>query len=206
MSADQPVKVLIAEDDFFVSKGTERVLKKKGYEVVGIASNGEKAVEMAIELQPDIILMDIQMPKVNGLDASLQIQEKCPTPIIVLTAHESLELVEEAGRTGVGAYLTKPPNEDEIDRAIIIARARHKDLMKLKQLYEEMEVKNKALEKALAEIKTLRGIIPICAHCKKVRDDSGFWEQVEVYIHNHSDAVFSHGLCPDCAHKLYPDE
>jgi DNA-binding NarL/FixJ family response regulator len=198
--------VLIAEDDFFVSKGTERVLKKKGYDVLGIASNGEKVVEMAIELQPDIILMDIQMPKVNGLEAALQIQEKCPTPIIVLTAHESIELVEQAGRTGVGAYLTKPPDEDEIDRAITIARARHKDLMELKKLYKEMEVKNKALEKALAEIKTLRGIIPICARCKKVRDDSGFWEQVEVYIHNHSEAVFSHGLCPDCSRKLYPDE
>ncbi len=64
---------------------------------------------------------------------------------------------------------------------------------------------NRELKKALSEIKQLRGIIPICASCKKVRDDSGFWQQVEVYVRDHTDAEFSHGLCPECAEKLYPD-
>lgn len=61
------------------------------------------------------------------------------------------------------------------------------------------------LQKALDEVKTLRGFIPICASCKKIRDDKGFWQQIEVYITAHSDAVFSHGLCPECAKKLYPE-
>lgn len=65
--------------------------------------------------------------------------------------------------------------------------------------------KNRKLEEALSEIKQLKGIIPICASCKKIRDDDGFWHQVEVYVKMHSDADFSHGLCPDCAEKLYPD-
>lgn len=55
------------------------------------------------------------------------------------------------------------------------------------------------------EVKTLRGIIPICAHCKKVRNDQGYWKQVELYIQDHSEATFSHGLCPDCVAKHYPD-
>lgn len=64
--------------------------------------------------------------------------------------------------------------------------------------------KNKNLEEAIAEIKQLKGIIPICASCKMIRDDEGFWHQVEVYVKRHSEAEFSHGLCPDCAQKLYP--
>jgi hypothetical protein len=61
------------------------------------------------------------------------------------------------------------------------------------------------LRVALANVKTLRGLLPICASCKKIRDDSGYWNQIETYIHEHSEAEFSHGLCPDCVRQLYPD-
>ena len=61
------------------------------------------------------------------------------------------------------------------------------------------------LHRAMAEVKTLRGIVPICASCKKIRDDNGFWQQVEVYVSAHSDAMFSHGMCPECVEKHYPD-
>ena len=61
------------------------------------------------------------------------------------------------------------------------------------------------LREALAKIKTLRGLIPICSRCKKIRDDKGFWQRLEVYIHEHSEADFSHGICPDCMRELYPD-
>ena len=61
------------------------------------------------------------------------------------------------------------------------------------------------LQKALNEVKTLRGFIPICSSCKKIRDDKGFWQQVEIYISAHSDAVISHGICPECVNKLYPE-
>jgi hypothetical protein len=61
------------------------------------------------------------------------------------------------------------------------------------------------LEKAQQEIKTLRGIIPICTSCKKIRNDEGYWQQVETYISNHSEALFSHGVCPDCMEELYPE-
>ena len=71
---------------------------------------------------------------------------------------------------------------------------------------ENMLIKqNDALEKALSEIKQLQGILPICAECKKIRDDEGIWHQIEAYIHAHSEAEFSHGVCPDCIKKLYPD-
>ncbi len=68
-----------------------------------------------------------------------------------------------------------------------------------------LEKKNSELEEALAQVKVLNGMLPICASCKKIRNDEGYWEQIEQYIGTHTEAVFSHGLCPDCARKLYPD-
>jgi PAS domain S-box-containing protein len=79
------------------------------------------------------------------------------------------------------------------------------DITERKQAEEERERLIVELQEALAKIKTLRGFIPICASCKKVRDDEGYWHQVEVYIRDHSEAEFSHGLCPDCLKKLYPE-
>ncbi|MBC8278198.1 MAG: GAF domain-containing protein [FCB group bacterium] len=69
----------------------------------------------------------------------------------------------------------------------------------------ELVIRNRELEKNLSEIKTLRGIIPICSNCKKIRDDDGFWEDVDTYIHEHTEADMSHGICPDCIVELYPE-
>jgi hypothetical protein len=79
------------------------------------------------------------------------------------------------------------------------------DIRERKRAEEERERLIAELQEALAKIKTLRGLIPICASCKNVRDDQGYWQQVEVYIRDHSEAEFSHGLCPDCARQLYPE-
>ena len=205
MSASQPIRAIIAEDDFLVSREIGRILKRLGHEVVAEVANGDDAVEKTCALMPDVVLMDIQMPGRDGLQASERIQARCPTPVVVLTAHESQDLVARASDTGVGAYLTKPPKPAELERAITIAMARHGDLMACRQLYRELEERNRELETALAEIKTLRGIIPICANCKKIRDDQGYWNQIESYIRDHSEAEFSHSICPDCARKLYPE-
>ena len=70
---------------------------------------------------------------------------------------------------------------------------------------DSLEKKNQELERTISEVKTLRGLLPICASCKKVRDDKGYWNQIDKYLETHSEVEFSHGLCPDCAKKLYPD-
>jgi len=70
---------------------------------------------------------------------------------------------------------------------------------------EKMAIANNELQQALKEIKTLRGILPLCSFCKKIRDDKGYWEEVDVYIHKHSQADISHGICPECAKEHYPD-
>lgn len=204
MHKDQTVNVLVAEDDFLVGKVIEGHLKAKGYTVVGRATTGVQAVEMTRILRPDTVLMDIKMPEMDGLEATRHIQELCPTPVVILTAHETPDCLEKASTAGAGAYLLKPPQPEDLERGITIAMARHHDLMQLRALLEEVQEKNIALKKALEEIKTLRGIIPICCFCKRIRNDEGYWEQVEKYISDHSDAQFSHGLCQECYNTHYP--
>jgi len=80
-----------------------------------------------------------------------------------------------------------------------------KDIERRKQTEQEKERLIRELQDALGKVKTLKGLIPICANCKKIRDDKGYWNQIDSYIHKHADVDFSHGICPDCAKKLYPD-
>ncbi|MBW1780251.1 MAG: response regulator [Deltaproteobacteria bacterium] len=198
MIADKTIRILVAEDEYFVSQDIIRGLKAQGYVNIIEASDGEDAYQKTCSLKPDLILMDIRMPKLDGIRAAQKIQKFCPTPIIIITAYESSDSVIEAGAAGVSAFLTKPPQSEEIERAIVIAMARHADLMQVRRL-------NKELEQALEEIKRLQGILPICANCKKIRDDRGYWQQIEAYISDHSEAEFSHSICPDCTKKLYPE-
>jgi AmiR/NasT family two-component response regulator len=198
MNRSKPVEVLIAEDDPLVSEMIRGTLQDLGYQVLGEAGDGRQAIELAQALQPDVVLMDIEMPGLNGIEATQRINETCPTSVVMLTAYETSALVKQASTAGAGAYLVKPPRPRELERAITIAMARFADLMALRRLNQELQA-------ALDQVKTLNGLLPICASCKKIRDDSGYWQQVEVYLQQHSQAEFTHGLCPDCLAALYPD-
>jgi YesN/AraC family two-component response regulator len=198
MITKQPLKVLIAEDQESINKLIQHQLEKIGHTVIGKAMNGRQAVELVDVLRPDVVLMDIEMPEMDGLEAARLIKEKHPCPIMLLTSHDDPEMVRRASQVGVGAYLMKPPSVEEIERAMIMAVARFADLMELRRLNNELRM-------ALDNIKVLSGLLPICANCKKIRDDKGYWEAVEGYFSKHSDVQFSHGICPDCIEKYYPD-
>jgi two-component system, response regulator PdtaR len=211
-SAKKDIRILIAEDDYLVGEMVRGMLLEMGYIIIGQASDGLEATELTQSLRPDIVLMDIKMPDMDGLQATRLIHERSPTPVVVLTAYETSELLQEASAAGVGAYLVKPPNPHDMDRAINIAMARFKDMIELRHLnaelqqrYEERDKLVHELQDALAKVKMLSGLLPICASCKKIRDDQGYWKQIEVYIRDHSEAEFTHGLCPDCARKHYPE-
>jgi AmiR/NasT family two-component response regulator len=206
MMQSSEIRVVVAEDEFLVSREISRALNELGYEQVGEASNGFEAVEMACSLRPDVVLMDIEMPELDGLEASGRIQKQCPTPVVILTAYESKELVDRASELGVGAYLLKPPKASEIDRAVTIAMTRHSDLMMIRDALRQKEALVKELQEAINRIKTLEGLIPICSWCKKIRDDEGYWQQVEVYVSEHTKADFTHGICPDCYKKVTEEE
>ncbi|MBU0674312.1 MAG: response regulator [Proteobacteria bacterium] len=205
MKPREEIRVLVTEDDFFIKKVIITNLEHRGYQVAGSASNGKEAVALVHELKPDIVIMDLQMPVMDGLEATRLIQEQCPTPVIVLTAYETMDLVSQATDAGASAYLVKPSKPDEIDRTITVALARHHDLMKIQELYRQVEAQRAELQLALTELKTLRGIIPICMYCKQIRDDEGYWNQVEKYITEHSQAKFSHGICPTCFEEKFAE-
>jgi len=190
------LRVLIAEDDPLVAEVIEAQLRAVVFSVVGRAADGRAAVELACALRPDVILMDIQMPQMGGIEAAHAIQERCPTPIVILTVHSEQVVAAQAAAAGVGAYLIKPAGPEELERAVTIARARFADLLELRRL-------NAELQEALSRVKTLSGLLPICSHCKKIRDDQGYWRQVEEYVQDHSEAEFTHGICPQCLDLHY---
>ena len=198
MITQKPLKVLIVDDQDSIRELLQRQLEKIGHMVIGKASNGLQAIELTGSLQPDIVLMDIEMPKMDGLQATKNIMDKYPRPIILLTSHEDPDMVRQASQSGAGAYLLKPPSAEEIERTMIIASARFADLMELRRL-------NSELKEALDSVKVLSGLLPICANCKSIRDDKGYWKAVEEYITDNTETHFSHSLCPACIDKLYSD-
>lgn len=146
------LKILIAEDDFLISEMIEGELIDAGHDIIGKVSNGTWAVELTQSLQPDIVLMDIRMPEMTGLEATRQIMECCPTPVIILTAYENIDMVKNAGDAGAGAYLNKPLDAQEFEKAVLIARARFNDIKELKKrnkLLEEADQLNKTLMKEI---------------------------------------------------------
>jgi two-component system sensor histidine kinase/response regulator len=154
MMRDRQTRVLVVEDEAVVNELVQNQLVRLGYTVCGAAFDGSEAVGLVCELEPDVILMDLQMPDPDtgrddtlaGLRAAYAIQEKCPTPIILLTAHESDELVRMATEAGIGAYLVKPVMGNNLDRAIIVALARFRDLMELRRLNADLKSRNEELD------------------------------------------------------------
>lgn len=198
MTSPNRPRILVAEDETLVAEMIRGLLTDMGYEVAATATDGQQAVELTCATRPDAILMDIQMPVMDGITATRRIYSVCPTPVVILTAYDSRETVDQASDAGVGAFLVKPPNPRELERAIVIATARFEDMMALRRI-------NAELKDALAKVKTLSGMLPICSSCKKIRNDKGYWQQVAEYIRDHSEVEFTHSICPECARKLYPE-
>jgi AmiR/NasT family two-component response regulator len=200
------IGVLIVEDSMLVREMVHGMLAELGYKVVGRAADGVEAIDKARELRPDVILMDLEMPRMDGLTATRRIAELSGPPVVILTAYENPRLIEKVSAAGAAAYLVKPPDRGDLHRAITVAIARQADIQRLQKLngalqrrHQEREQLLRWLQEAVAEIRTLRGLIPICAGCKKVREDDGYWKKIEVYVSEHSSAEFSHGMCPECA-------
>ena len=146
MAKQGSVRVLIVEDNHRVREAIQRMLEKMGYVVAGKARTGQQAIEMTQALRPDVVLMDLRLPDLNGIEATQRIYEYCPTPVVVISAYQEPILVEQAGRVGAGAYLVKPPNPEEMTRAITIAMIRFDDMMQLRRLNAELTAKNQELD------------------------------------------------------------
>ena len=153
MDIKRGIRVLLVDDDKLVRDVVAEMLQRNGYIVVAQAQDGLEAIEKNELIQPDIIIMDIEMPNLNGLEASERIQKTFPKPIVALTSHESVDFVQRASEVGIGAYLVKPPRCEELLRAIVIALARYEDFIKLKRKYSELQEQELRQRQAVHQIR-----------------------------------------------------
>ncbi len=146
MGDGRSLRVLITEDDYLVSEMIRGLLGELHHSVAGVASTGRDAVAMVRRLQPDVVLMDIRMPDMDGIEATRLIAGESNTPVVMLTAYETPDLVAQAGEAGAAAFLVKPPTARELDRAITIAVARAQDIGKLREMNAELQARNEELD------------------------------------------------------------
>ena len=192
-------QIMVVEDEEIVAMSLEYSLQALGYDIIGVVSSGEKAVEQAVRTHPDLIIMDIRLAgPMDGIEAAEQIRDCLDVPIIYLTAYVDEDTLARAKVSEPFGYIIKPFEDRDLHVAIEIGLYKHQMERERKRLLDELQA-------ALDRIKVLKGLIPICASCKKIRDDEGYWNEVEAYLLKHADAKFSHGICPDCFQKLYPE-
>ena len=194
-------KILIVEDEVVAGIALMEKLRKLGYQVhENVIQYGEDVVDAVEQATPDLILMDINLKgDMKGTKAALTVQNKYDLPIVFLTAHSDEKILAEAKHSSPYAYLKKPARIDDLRVCLEITLHKARIDRENKRLIAELQA-------ALDEVKTLRGLIPICSHCKNIRDDKGYWHTVEAYIQQHSDASFSHGICSKCIKKIYGNE
>jgi response regulator RpfG family c-di-GMP phosphodiesterase len=171
------------------------------FEVV-CCTGGEEALQLVEACIPDLILLDIQMPGMSGYEVCQRLKSMATVkdvPVIFLTAMSQLDDEIKGLEYGAVDYITKP-----FDMRIVRLRAGTQlELRRSKRLLEE---RTQQLEQTLHDLRTLQEIIPICMHCKKIRDDVGAWNRLEDYISRHTGSNFSHGICPDCLREYYGDD
>ncbi|MCX6361697.1 MAG: response regulator [Armatimonadetes bacterium] len=192
------LRVLVVEDEGLVAVMVGRMLQRLGHSVVGYAPDGAAALTMAAQHRPDLVLMDVDLPEMDGIEVTRRLTESAPTPVVVLTAHQSTELVQRAAAAGVGAYLTKPPSEQALAQAIPITLARFADLVALRAALAERDA-------AQEPVARLEGIIPICSYCRRVRDSRDRWQKLETYIARNTSASFTHCICKGCEAQVMED-
>lgn len=197
------MRVVMVDDSDLFRRTTCRVLEMLGYQVVGEGRSGSEAIQLVKALRPDLVLLDVEMPGMNGIQAARRIQETCPTPVVLLTAYDTDDLLVDARDAGVAAYLVKPVDPHTLRRTFTLAQARFEDWMALRKANEELAKRNAELEEALNTIKTLRGLLPICAWCgRRIQQEDGTWVELESYVEAHTEVEFTHGICPHCLAKM----
>jgi phosphoserine phosphatase RsbU/P len=195
------MRILIADDDPTLRMMLTAVLEKCGYDVAEAADGAETWAALQQPDSPRLAILDWMMPGLEGADVCRRVralETSRPPYLILLTARGEKKDVAEGLRAGADDYLAKPFDPLELKARVEVG-------CRMIALQDRLADNIGELQEALAQIKTLRGIVPICANCKQIRDDQGYWNQVELYVSKHTEARFSHGICPDCMRKLYPD-
>lgn len=201
-------KVLIVDDKPANLLLLEHHLKCLNLEIIK-AESGAEALKHSEKNDFAVIILDVQMPGMDGFELASKLRASAHTryvPVIFVTAMGRNDMFEYKGyESGAVDYLLKPVDAEILRSKVRIFMELYEQRKVIEKQKAELAQKVKELEKAMKEIKILQGIIPICVHCKKIRDDKGYWESVEKYIEERANVGFSHGICPDCLRKHFPE-
>lgn len=199
--------ILVVDDNEAGRYVTSGILRRAGYAVREAATGGE-ALQIAVEL-PDLVVLDVNLPDMGGLEVCARIKGFPVTggiPVLHLSATSVDWKSKVVGLdSGADAYLVNPVEPEELV-AVVMALLRMKRAeAQARAAIAERDRTIKELEEALREIKDLSSLLPMCSHCKKIRDRNGDWQQFDVYLHRNTDTRVSHGLCEECVKKHYPE-
>ncbi len=188
------MKVLAVDDDRVTLLTLQKLLTKFGYETL-TATNGTDALKLFLDHRPQILITDWMMPEMEGPTVVKTIRafaESEYTYIIMITSRQDKDDMMAGMLAGVDEFLTKPIDPDQL-------RARLRVGKRIMLLQDNLAKRVRELEQEKQHVKMLQGFLPICAYCKKIRDDENLWSQIEEYVSEHQDNVqFSHSICPDC--------
>jgi len=180
--------ILIVDDREANVRLLERILRGAGYVSITSTMDPNEVCDLHRKNRYGLILLDLLMPGMDGfkvMEGLKEIEEDSYLPVLVITAQPDQKL--RALRAGAKDFVSKP-----FDLAEVLARVHN--MLEVRLLHD-------GLQKALEDVKLLRGLLPICMWCKKIRDDQGYWNAIEHYLGRHSEAEFTHAICPDCKRK-----
>jgi DNA-binding response OmpR family regulator len=190
----KPMQALIADDDRIAREILTRRLQQWGFEVVSASNGAEAWSYLEATKAPTLAILDWMMPELDGTAVCRRVRRQRPSAnmyLMLLTSLESRKDIVAGLDAGADDYMVKPFDADEL-------RARVNVGVRVIKLQERLNARVAELQHALANVKTLHGLLPICSYCKRIRGDDQYWQQVEAYIADRSEAQFSHGICPAC--------
>ena len=194
------MRILVADDDRLTRTILSRTLEGWGFEVIS-AGDGESAWTLVRERQPSIVILDWMMPALDGPSLCRRIRGDAAQAhlyALLLSGRDSLHDLVAGLEAGADDYLIKPFDPDELKARINVG-------VRILALQQRLAERVNELQSALANVKQLQGLLPICSYCKAVRSDEDYWERIDTYISQHSDTQFSHGICPNCMDRAMND-
>lgn len=195
-------RILVAEDDPIARRLLEVTLQSWGHQVVGCEDGVSAWRELDSDAPPGVAILDWMMPGMDGVDIcrGIRAQRRLQPPYLLLcTSRDRKSDLVEGLNSGADDYITKPVDREEL-------RARLSVALRFVDLQARLADRVRELEEALSKVHQLQQLLPMCAYCKKIRDDRNYWQRVEGYIMEHLDVRVSHGICPDCFQKVMAEE
>jgi len=188
------MQILIAEDDPVTGEILARTLQRWHYNTMLVVDGAQAWDRLRTATDPTLAILDWMMPQMDGPDVCRRVRQELPLAnmyLLLVTAREGRGDMVAGLDAGADDYIIKPFDPDELRARVAVG-------VRVLSLQQKLGERVAELQAALSNVKKLHGLLPICSYCKRIRGDDQYWQQVEGYIAEHSEAQFSHGICPAC--------